>query len=188
MTLGIKIYEAETGELIAGGNLHEQFDFSDWQSEGVKLASANKKLNWMIGDWLNAGKAYGQRAQIAAEQLFPFDYGRLRNIASVCGKFEASRRCDSLSFSHHEEVASLPIDQASDLLGAAEREHLSTRDLRRRVVAHKVAVGIVTPLPSDDPDAALISALQGAWNRASREVRAYMLPLFNECDLGTVDA
>jgi hypothetical protein len=39
------------------------------------------------------------------------------NAASVCRKFETSRRRDNLSFNHHSEVAALPPAEADALLG-----------------------------------------------------------------------
>lgn len=53
------------------------------------------------------------------------------NCAAVSRSFETSRRREVLSYSHHVEVASLPPDEADELLDKAEREGLSTREVRR---------------------------------------------------------
>jgi hypothetical protein len=37
------------------------------------------------------------------------------NAASVCRKFETSRRREDLTFKHHAEVAALPTDEARNL-------------------------------------------------------------------------
>jgi hypothetical protein len=40
------------------------------------------------------------------------------NAASIANAFELSRRRDNLSFKHHAEVASLPLDEADALIKA----------------------------------------------------------------------
>jgi hypothetical protein len=105
--------------------------FEDWEETGRSLASANKVLNWWIGDWWAAGShRYGARAEAAARGLFGLEYQSLRDAAMVCRAFEPSRRRDNLSFTHHREVASLSPAKADALLDRAEREGWSTRDMR----------------------------------------------------------
>lgn len=109
--------------------------FDDWVETGRQLASANKVLNWWIGDWWAAGNhRYGARAAVAAQGIFGRGFQSLANMASVCRAFSTSRRREHLSFSHHEAVAVLKPDQADKLLDRAERENLSVHALRAEVI------------------------------------------------------
>lgn len=113
--------------------------FDAWVSRGRSLCDAGKRLQWEMGDWWRSGQhAYGSRAKIAAQGIFGVEYKTLKTVATVAGSFERSRRRD-LSFSHHAEVAALPPKVADELLGRAERDGLSTRDLRAEVVKQKEA-------------------------------------------------
>lgn len=112
--------------------------FEDWEETGRNLASANKVLNWWIGDWWAAGThRYGARAQAAAQNIFGREFQSLVNMASVSRSFESNRRRLALSWSHHAEVASLSPAKADDLLDRAEREGWSTRDLRAEAIASR---------------------------------------------------
>jgi len=103
-------------------------------------ACATQAINWHIGDWWAFGDhRYGERAKITAEGLFGKEFGSLMNMASVSRAFEPSRRGEVLSWTHDREAASLPANEADELLDRAEREGLSTRELRREVQALKAA-------------------------------------------------
>ena len=69
----------------------------------------------------------------------------------VASKFvDNSRRREELSWSHHREVAALPPAEADELLGLAEREGLSTRELRAEVSRRKAARVIGATMPGGD--------------------------------------
>jgi hypothetical protein len=67
------------------------------------------------------------------------DLGRRGVYGWVAEKFQPVSRLTELSFSHYQEAASLPADQARDLLGKAARENLSKAQVRREVQAIKAA-------------------------------------------------
>jgi hypothetical protein len=143
-------------------DLPEELSFDQWRSIGHRLCRAGQGLNWHIGDWWAFGeRQYGDRAAAAAEGIFGLEFGTLANLATVSRAFETSRRREHLSFTHHAEVAALPSEAAEQLLEKAEREHLSTRDLRREA---QVLKGPASPRvstnehPSNRPD--LSEALQ----------------------------
>jgi hypothetical protein len=120
--------------------LPERTTFEQWVVIGRGLCLTERALNWHIGDWWAFGDhRYGERARAAAEGIFGREFQTLRDIGWVASSFETSRRHDALTFQHHREVASLPANEADALLEKAEREHLSTRDLRREVQALRVA-------------------------------------------------
>ncbi len=120
-----------------GLSLPKDMLFDDWLALGRRLSAGQKVVNWWIGDWWAAGHhRYGERARVAAEGLFGREFQTLRNLASVCRSFETSRRRDTLSWSHHVEVAALPPAEADRLLDEAQKDGLSKAELRKRVTAY----------------------------------------------------
>src|SRR5262245_25847386 len=81
--------------------------FEEWRQLGLWLRHCEGALHFWIGDWLNLGeRRWGEKYTEAIEQT-GFEYGTVRNAKYVAGRIEVSRRRDSLSWSHHYEVAAL---------------------------------------------------------------------------------
>lgn len=113
--------------------------FDEWAAAIGDVKKINGAIQWIIGDMLlygeqRFGEAYSQVLDAA-------DYSdeTLRVTRWVASKFEPVTRVTSLSFRHHQEVASLPAEQAASLLVEAEANGLTTRDLRIRVRMAKAA-------------------------------------------------
>jgi hypothetical protein len=171
-----------TGGAAMSLDLPKNQTFDEWLEVGRSLASANKTLNWWIGDWWAAGShRYGERAKVAAEGVFGKEFGTLRNLASVCRAFETSRRRDTLSFAHHVEVASLDPEVADNLLERAERDGWTRNDIRAEAATLKPErVASVSSVP--DParvEALEWSILVGAWNRSRTSIRERFLGAIN---------
>lgn len=145
----LRVIESAGNELPLSLDLPTGLPFDDWVSIGRRLCQGQQAINWHIGDWWAFGDhRYGERAKVAAEGIFGREFGTLMNLAAVARAFEPSRRREVVSFTHHVEAASLSPNEADALLDRAERDHLSTRDLRREVQAMKA---------SNDPDVGAIS-------------------------------
>lgn len=107
--------------------------FEEWEQIGQSLRQINGGVLWWIGDWLNYGEQrYGEKYSQALEAT-DYEYQTLRDAAWVSKEIGLSRRRDNLSWSHHREVAPLPVDEQSRWLNTAEAEGWSSRDLRREV-------------------------------------------------------
>jgi hypothetical protein len=79
-----------------------------------------------------AAARYGERkAIVEVEDWEGPSYEAAMNAASVCRKFETSRRREGLTFKHHAEFAALPPDEADALLDWCEEtpKPRSTREL-----------------------------------------------------------
>jgi hypothetical protein len=101
-----------------------------WIRQGRWLGALGRGSGWWIGDWVRYGSArYGDRYRPAA-RVTGYDVQSLRNMAYVAGRFEVSRRRGSLSFSHHAELASLPVEEQDLWLDRAEVGGLSVGSLR----------------------------------------------------------
>jgi hypothetical protein len=158
-------------------DLPEFMLFDDWVDLGRKLSDGQKVVNWWIGDWWAAGDhRYGERAKVAAEHIFGREFQTLANLASVCRSFETSRRREVLSWSHHAEVASLPVDEADALLDQAERDSLPVNKLRTAARLRKIDLGILKPADVNDDDVATRAGkkIQYIWNEATTDVREYI--------------
>lgn len=170
------------GDTSLSLDLPKNQTFEEWAEVGKNLASANKVLNWWIGDWWAAGShRYGERAKVAAEGIFGREFQALADMASVCRAFETSRRREHLSFTHHREVASLAPEVADSLLERAERDGWSTRDIRAEATVRRPE-RVASSAPSPDParvEALEWSTLVGSWNRARISVRERFLGAIN---------
>lgn len=117
-----------TGLLVTG-----EPDFATWEQLGQRLHYIEGAVHWWIGDWLNYGEGRWGQMYSQALEATEFTYGTLANDKFVAGQIEFSLRNENLSFSHHVEVAKLPPNAQQRWLDKAEREELSTRDLRHRI-------------------------------------------------------
>ena len=106
----------------------------EWEDAGVSLKWVHNVMPWLIGDWLNYGKAQYERGKYA-QALGELGYvsGTLRNIAYVARQFELSRRRDKLTFGHHQTVAPLDPKEQDQWLDLAERKRLSIQELRELI-------------------------------------------------------
>jgi hypothetical protein len=101
-----------------------------------RLATAGKPELRAFGE-----HRYGERAAVVeSEDWEGPELGACMNAASVCRSIETSRRREVLSFSHHAEVAALPVKQQEKLLDRAEAEGMSTRNLRAEVAQTRAAL------------------------------------------------
>lgn len=105
----------------------------EWLEFGRALDHVEGAVQWWRGDWWAFGIArkYGEGREIAEQA--GVDYGTIRNYASISIAFESSRRRDNLTFSHHQEVASLSLRAQDKWLDRAEKEVWSVMQLRSNV-------------------------------------------------------
>jgi len=110
---------------------------SEWVEHGRRLGIVGRNVAWWIGDWLRYGNArYGERYS-RATRITGYDRQTLMNYVYVTTRFEPSRRWESLSWSHHAELAALPEADQDELLSRAEAERMSVRDVRELLRAKR---------------------------------------------------
>ena len=89
--------------------LPETLSFEDWDAIGKRLSQVASGVQWWIGDWLNYGeRRYGEMYS-QAEAITERENQLLRNYKYVSANVELSSREDNLSWTHHREVAALPV-------------------------------------------------------------------------------
>jgi hypothetical protein len=102
---------------LTGLSLPDNLTHAQWVDVGHTLASSNSVLQLAIGDWWVFGShKYGDRRTVVeVEDWTGPSFEICRNCADVSLALETSRR-SKISFSHHREVAALPLDEADALL------------------------------------------------------------------------
>ena len=130
--------------------LPDDLTYEEWEDIGRTLDAVEAASQWWRGDWLNYGeRKYGEKYAQAIEVTGKSPQG-LMNAAWVAGKFETSRRRETLSWSHHAEVAALDHDIQDQLLDQAESEEWTRNVLRDAVRRYRLA--LANP-DGDDADA-----------------------------------
>jgi hypothetical protein len=107
-----------------------EMDLAEWTAAGQRLGTMGRCGQWGLGDWIRYGNAkFGERYTRAA-RITGYDVQTLMNMVYVASKFEISRRRETLSWSHHETLASLDNEEQDHWLERASAERLSVSDLR----------------------------------------------------------
>lgn len=122
-----------SGQVLMTGvslEIPAHLSFEDWERAGHKISGLIDSSAWWLGDWLVYGKTnYADRYQHAVRAV-GLRYQTLRNYAWVARRFNIGRRRAALTFQHHAEVASLPVEEQEKLLTQAELETWTTKQLR----------------------------------------------------------
>lgn len=114
--------------------MSETLTFQEFINLGRSLTEVGDSLAWWVGDWIEQGTViYGGKYEEALK-VMALDYQTLRKYALVARRFaQPSRRRESLSFAHHEVVASLEPADADAWLERAETERWSRDELREQL-------------------------------------------------------
>ena len=126
---------AEAGTRIASiGAATTCASLETWQTTGKTLFETLSDRSWQVADWLSAGiDAWGIVATSHAAEISGFNRGKISNYKTVSKAFTEFRRRNTLSFSHHLEVARLPEAEQDRLLDAAESGKWTRGQLREAV-------------------------------------------------------
>lgn len=159
------IINSETGEVLSEMHwgevaLHipEGTSFEDWQQLGATLQQMERSVMWWIGDWLRFGECrYGETYAQAVEAT-GYATETVRAAKWVAEQYpESVTRVTDLSWSHHREVASLPLRERAEILARAASEGLSTRETKALARQEKNRVGVKHNTCTADDLAALVA-------------------------------
>lgn len=118
-----------------------ELSYEEWQQLGEHLLTVADSSAWWVGDWLLFGqRRYSDRYERAIRRT-GFDYQTLRNYAWVASRFDATRRQEGLSFSHHAEVAALEPDEQDAWLHRALVNRWSRNALRAELRKERERAG-----------------------------------------------
>lgn len=175
-----------------GLQIPHDLEFDAWEHAGRQLAGIVDSSAWWLGDWLVYGKDnYADRYErgIRAAGL---KYQTLRNYAWVSRRFDLARRRSQLSFQHHAEVASLPVEDQDRWLDVAAREGLTTRQLRTAIQNERDADPSGSPRPPEVRQLAVPSNRVKAWRKAAEltgiELEKWVLETLDRAAEHTLEA
>ncbi|WP_239092082.1 LmbU family transcriptional regulator [Streptomyces sp. SID14478] len=109
--------------------------YDEWERAGRQLADVLDSSSWWLGDWLVYGKDHYTDRYQRGIRAAGLSYQTLRNYAWVSRRFDLPRRRPTLSFQHHAELASMPIEEQDLWLDRAEQRRWSTKQLRGAIRA-----------------------------------------------------
>ena len=133
MSAVIPIDHSKVSVSAIGAKFDQSLDRGEWKALWPVLRGWAGSLNWLIGDWINFGKArWGEKYALALE-LTDFEYQMLRDCAWVASKVHLSYRYDKLSHTHHREVAPLRKRDQRRFLKAAAEQGWTVSQLRRAI-------------------------------------------------------
>lgn len=105
-------------------------DRTAWATAGYRLGKISRCNQWWLGDWVRYGEKKWGETYTEAAKITGYDPRSLANMASISGSFDASRRRDKLTWSHHAAVAGLDVDDQELWLDQASDGKMSVSDLR----------------------------------------------------------
>jgi hypothetical protein len=102
----------------------------EWAAAGRRIGAVGRGIQWLLGDWIAYGNLkFGER-YARASKITGYDRQTLMNMVYVGSRFPISRRRENLSWSHHEALASLGIEEQERWLEQASADRWSVADLR----------------------------------------------------------
>lgn len=120
---------AEAATPVAWSPGHE-LDPGQWAAAGRRIGAVGRCIQWLLGDWIAYGNArFGERYS-RASKITGYDTQTLMNMVYVAGRYEASRRRENLSWSHHETLASMGGEEQEYWLDQVAANRWSVADLR----------------------------------------------------------
>ncbi|WP_219933647.1 LmbU family transcriptional regulator [Streptomyces sp. NWU339] len=109
--------------------------YDEWERAGRQLADVLDSSSWWLGDWLVYGKDHYTDRYQRGIRAAGLSYQTLRNYAWVSRRFDLARRRPALSFQHHAELASMPVEEQDLWLDRAEQGQWTTKQLRGAIRA-----------------------------------------------------
>ena len=118
-----------SGQPLAFATLEE------WLAAGARIVKARSAASWACADWIKDGvDKWGEDAARDAARVSGNSPGKISHYLTTATTYPPLRRRDTLTFSHHLEVARLPQADAERILDQAEAEgwsHRRTREAAR---------------------------------------------------------
>ncbi len=115
--------------------IDDNLSMKEWKNNLRILRVVNDAVQFWIGDLINFGREkYGIGYVHESMEKFEYEKQTLKDYRWVAEKVQPSLRKDTLSFSHHKEVAFLETDdEKKSWLDIASNKNLSVRDLRKEI-------------------------------------------------------
>lgn len=137
-TAGVQFVE---GQLV----LPHDLSFSQFTRLSEFCLTLQRNVDWWCGDLILYGeRRYGERSYQAFMALTGRTKKSLQNVTATAKAFPVSQRRESLSFSAHAAVVSLPPDEREEVLDFAEQQDWTVRQIREEVEVRRGELPIPT--------------------------------------------
>jgi hypothetical protein len=114
-----------------GLRIDDQLTFEAYEAIGRTLGHLHAAVSWATGDWLIVGLAlFGENGIAQAVEATGRSKATLLEYLRIARVFPPSKRRETLSWSHHQAVASREEEEREHWLNEAERLHWSSEELR----------------------------------------------------------
>jgi hypothetical protein len=128
-----------------GLKITAKLSYGQWADLLKGLQRIHRSILWILGDALVYGEErFGQRF---SQEIGEYSEQTLLNAMWVSTRVEPIRRLMALSWSHHQQVASLEPDEQSRFLELAIEKKLAVHELRKAIQAYKL---LQAPEPKPD--------------------------------------
>lgn len=140
----------------------DELTLQEWREMGMWLNQLKDSIQWMIGDWANMALGYvdtwtkpdGTEFETRYAELLKstdYSYSTLRKFASVAAAVPVFRRRNTLTFSHHVEVARLPDEAQERFLDLAEPNEIREKPMPIRELRERIQSEFPPELPDGSP-------------------------------------
>lgn len=110
-----------------------EVDDQDWLDLGEVLKGLQGRIQWLMGDWTLSIERQWNRTYKDIADALDYEEKTIREWAYVCQHVHPSIRMDTLTFGHHQVVASLPPGSQRHWLARAASEGMSVALMRRYI-------------------------------------------------------
>lgn len=119
----------------SGLRIDAALDMADYNAIRDFLMSANKAVQWWIGDWLLYGEGRGEWGETYDRAVFHTGLSKhyLKQCKSVSRAYQLCDRSHNLPWTHHLIAASLEPEARQEVLETAVAEGWSKRQMREAV-------------------------------------------------------
>jgi hypothetical protein len=107
---------------------------NEWRAFFIAIKRIQEAVQWIVGDLLNYGETALNKTYDEMAEIIGYSPKTLREYAYVSRSLPMSIRMDTLSFGHHQLVASMPEHQQLSWLKFAEAKRLSVAALRHFIL------------------------------------------------------
>ena len=133
-----------------GIRFHAELTFDEWNAIGQQLAPVAKSIGFIVGDWLNYGRARFGEKYVEAIKLTGLARETLKVYSHVARSINSLSRNNELDWTHHKVVAKIkdPEEQRR-WLDLAASDRMSVKRLRKSINAGRH----LTPEEANQDDA-----------------------------------
>lgn len=151
----------------------------------IALARSRDEVSWALADLMVSARNGGLSSySVDLGERLDVPKVKLRDLARVSLAFPAGKRDLHVSFEAHVHLAGLPEDRRATVLAKAATEGWGERRARKAATDYRQERA---GFEDEDQETSQAVQIMRAWNRASRDARAYFAEMQQVVGLGLVD-